>query len=205
MKVLLINGSPKSNGNTATGLKEMVKVFEAQGIETEIIHVGNKDIRGCIACGKCGTLGKCVFDDIVNEVAPKFEEADGIVLGTPVYYAGPNGTLVSFVDRLFYSTQFNKAMKVGAVVTCARRGGNTATFDVMNKYFSISNMPIATSQYWNMLHGRAPGEANEDAEGMQTMRTLALNMSFLMKSIALGKEKYGMPEYEPFNPTNFIR
>lgn len=205
MKVLLINGSPKSNGNTATGLKEMVKVFEAQGIETEIIHVGNKDIRGCIACGKCGTLGKCVFDDIVNEVAPKFEEADGIVLGTPVYYAGPNGTLVSFVDRLFYSTQFSKAMKVGAVVTCARRGGNTATFDVMNKYFSISNMPIATSQYWNMLHGRAPGEANEDAEGMQTMRTLALNMSFLMKSIALGKEKYGMPEYEPFNPTNFIR
>ena len=205
MKVLLINGSPKSKGNTATGLNEMVKVFEAQGIETEIIHVGNKDIRGCIACGKCGTLGKCVFDDIVNEVAPKFEEADGIVLGTPVYYAGPNGTLVSFVDRLFYSTQFNKAMKVGAVVTCARRGGNTATFDVMNKYFSISNMPIATSQYWNMLHGRAPGEANEDAEGMQTMRTLALNMSFLMKSIALGKEKYGMPEYEPFNPTNFIR
>lgn len=205
MKVLLINGSPKSNGNTATGLKEMVKVFEAQGIETEIIHVGNKDIRGCIACGKCGTLGKCIFDDIVNEVAPKFEEADGIVLGTPVYYAGPNGTLVSFVDRLFYSTQFSKAMKVGAVVTCARRGGNTATFDVMNKYFSISNMPIATSQYWNMLHGRAPGEANEDAEGMQTMRTLALNMSFLMKSIALGKEKYGMPEYEPFNPTNFIR
>ena len=205
MKVLLINGSPKSNGNTATGLNEMVKVFEAQGIETEIIHVGNKDIRGCIACGKCGTLGKCVFDDIVNEVAPKFEEADGIVLGTPVYYAGPNGTLVSFVDRLFYSTQFSKAMKVGAVVTCARRGGNTATFDVMNKYFSISNMPIATSQYWNMLHGRAPGEANEDAEGMQTMRTLALNMSFLMKSIALGKEKYGMPEYEPFNPTNFIR
>ena len=205
MKVLLINGSPKSNGNTATGLKEMVKVFEAQGIETEIIHVGNKDIRGCIACGKCGTLGKCIFDDIVNEVAPKFEEADGIVLGTPVYYAGPNGTLVSFVDRLFYSTQFNKAMKVGAVVTCARRGGNTATFDVMNKYFSISNMPIATSQYWNMLHGRAPGEANEDAEGMQTMRTLALNMSFLMKSIALGKERYGMPEYEPFNPTNFIR
>jgi multimeric flavodoxin WrbA len=205
MKVLLINGSPKSNGNTAAGLKEMVKVFEAQEIEAEIIHVGNKDIRGCIACGKCGTLGKCVFDDIVNEVAPKFEEADGIVLGTPVYYAGPNGTLVSFVDRLFYSTQFNKAMKVGAVVTCARRGGNTATFDVMNKYFSISNMPIATSQYWNMLHGRAPGEANEDAEGMQTMRTLALNMSFLMKSIALGKEKYGMPEYEPFNPTNFIR
>lgn len=205
MKVLLINGSPKSNGNTATGLNEMVKVFEAQGIETEIIHVGNKDIRGCIACGKCGTLGKCIFDDIVNEVAPKFEEADGIVLGTPVYYAGPNGTLVSFVDRLFYSTQFNKAMKVGAVVTCARRGGNTATFDVMNKYFSISNMPIATSQYWNMLHGRAPGEANEDAEGMQTMRTLALNMSFLMKSIALGKERYGMPEYEPFNPTNFIR
>ena len=205
MKVLLINGSPKSNGNTATGLNEMVKVFKAQGIETEIIHVGNKDIRGCIACGKCGTLGKCLFDDIVNEVAPKFEEADGIVLGTPVYYAGPNGTLVSFVDRLFYSTQFNKAMKVGAVVTCARRGGNTATFDVMNKYFSISNMPIATSQYWNMLHGRAPGEANEDAEGLQTMRTLALNMSFLMKSIALGKEKYGMPEYEPFNPTNFIR
>jgi len=205
MKVLLINGSPNANGNTATGLKEMQKIFEQEGIESELITVGNLDVRGCIACRKCKEIGKCVFDDIVNQVAPKFEEADGIVLGTPVYYAGPNGTMLSFMDRLFFSTSFRKAMKVGAAVTVARRGGNTATFDAMNKHFSISGMPIATSQYWNMLHGGAPGQASEDIEGLQTMRTLARNMSFLMKSIALGKEKYGMPEQEAITFTNFIR
>jgi len=196
MKVLLINGSPRSNGNTALGLQEMEKVFHDQAIETEIVHVGNKDVRGCISCGKCWELGKCVFDDIVNEVALKFEEADGIVLGSPVYYSGPNGTIISFADRLFFSTHYSKAMKVGAAITVARRGGNTATFDVLNKYFSINNMPIASSQYWNMMHGREAGEALQDEEGLQTMRTLALNMSFLIKSIALGKDKYGMPDYE---------
>lgn len=205
MKVLLINGSPKANGNTAAALREMAKVFDAQQIETEIIQIGHLDIRGCIACGKCGMLGKCVFDDIVNETARKLEAADGIVFGTPVYYASPNGTILSFADRLFYSTPFSKAMKVGAAVTVARRGGNTASFDVMNKYFSISNMPIATSRYWNMLHGGKPGEAEEDIEGMQTVRALALNMAFLMRSIALGKEKYGLPEYEQPCYTNFIR
>ena len=205
MKVLMINGSPNPNGNTAMGLKEMAKVFAEQGIETEIVNVGNKDIRGCIGCRRCKTIGKCVFDDLVNETAPKFEEADGIVLGTPVYYASPNGTVVSFTDRLFFSTPFSKAMKVGAAITVARRGGNTATYDMMNKYFSISNMPIATSQYWNMMHGQKPGEAEEDIEGLQTMRTLALNMSFLMKSIALGKEKFGMPEYEKISFSNFVR
>lgn len=205
MKVLLINGSPNPNGNTARGLKEMIEVFHAQGIETEMITVGNKDIRGCIGCRKCKEIGKCVFDDIVNEVSPLFEEADGIVLGTPVYFAGPNGTMLSFMDRLFYSASFSKAMKVGAAITVARRGGNTATFDAMNKHFSISGMPIATSQYWNMMHGGAPGQVEEDAEGLQTMRTLALNMSFLMKSIALGKKEYGMPEYEKITFTNFVR
>jgi len=205
MKVLLINGSPRAHGNTALALEEMAKVFAEEGNEAEIIHIGNKDIRGCIACGKCAELGKCVFDDVVNEVAPKFKEADGLVLGSPVYYASPNGTLLSFADRLFMSGRFPKAMKVGAAVTVARRGGNTASFDVLNKYFSINSMPIATSQYWNMVHGRAPGEAAEDGEGLQTMRTLARNMSFLMKSIALGKEQYGMPAYEKPAITNFIR
>ncbi len=205
MKVLLVNGSPKANGNTATGLMEMQKIFECEGIESEIINIGSKDIRGCVSCGKCGELGKCVFDDVVNEAAEKFKEADGIVLGTPVYYSSPNGTMISFCDRLFYSSNFDKRLKVGAAITVARRGGNTATFDVMNKYFSISNMPIATSQYWNMLHGGAPGQATEDIEGMQTMRTLARNMAFLMKSIALGKEKYGLPEREQTTFTNFIR
>lgn len=205
MKVLMINGSPHTKGNTALAFDEMIKVFHEQEIETEIVNIGNKDIRGCIACRKCAELGRCVFDDIVNEIAPKFEKADGIVLGTPVYYGGPNGTMISFADRLFFSTRFPKAMKVGAAVTVARRGGNTATFDVMNKYFSISNMPIATSQYWNMIHGRAEGEAAQDPEGLQTMRTLAQNMSFLIKSIALGKAQYGMPKYETIQFTNFIK
>lgn len=205
MKVLLINSSPRGNGNTSVALQEMEKIFREEGIETEMIHIGNKDIRGCIACGKCGQTGKCVFDDMVNEVAPKFESCDGIVFGSPVYYASPNATLIAFLDRLFYSTHFDKRMKVGACVCSARRGGTTATFDVINKYFTISGMPVASGQYWNSVHGGAPGEASKDEEGLQNMRVIARNMSFLMKSIALGKEKYGLPEVEPHAWTNFIR
>ena len=205
MKVLLINGSPKAKGNTAVALREMERIFAEQGIETELIHIGNKAIRGCIACNQCAEKGKCVFDDMVNEVAPKFEAADGIVAAGPVYYASANGTLVSFMDRLFYSTHFDKTMKVGATVAVCRRGGASATFDQINKYFTISNMPVASSQYWNSVHGRAPGEAEQDAEGLQTMRVLARNMSFLMKSIALGREKYGLPETEEHQWTHFIR
>ena len=205
MKVLLVNGSPRANGNTATALEEMVKIFQEENIEAEVVHVGNKDIRGCIACGHCYQNGKCVFDDMVNEYAGKFEECDGIVVASPVYYASANATLIAFLDRLFYSTHFDKAMKVGASVVVARRGGCSATFDELNKYFTISGMPVASSQYWNSVHGGRPGEAEQDAEGMQTMRTLARNMSFLMKSIALGKEKFGLPEREPHAWTNFIR
>ena len=205
MKVLLINGSPKRNGNTALALKEMAEIFAQEGIEAEIIQVGNKDIRGCIACGSCGKTGKCVFDDMVNEIAPKFEAADGLVIGSPVYYAGANATLMAFLQRLFYSTRFDKTMKVGASIAIARRGGCSATYDEIHKFFGISGMPIASSQYWNSVHGGAPGQAAEDLEGMQTMRTLARNMAFLMKSIALGKEQYGLPEKEPHAWTNFIR
>lgn len=205
MKILLINGSPKREGNTFIALNEVAKTLEAEGIEAEIIHVGHKDVHGCIACNKCREQGKCVFDDIVNEVNKKFETADGIIVGSPVYYASPAGTLLSFMDRLFYSATFDKSMKVGAAVAVARRGGTTATFDVLNKYFTISNMPIVPSQYWNNVHGRMPGEAAQDAEGLQIMRQLARNMAFLVKSIRLGKEKFGMPEREEWNPTNFIR
>ena len=204
MKVLMINGSPRENGNTAIALDEMKNVFEAEGVETEIVQVGNKNVRGCVACGRCAKLRKCVFDDIVNELAPDFEAADGLVIASPVYYASANATLIAVLDRLFYSTPFSKAMKVGASVVCARRGGCSATFDELNKYFTISNMPVASSQYWNSIHGRAPGEAQQDEEGKQTMRVLARNMAFLMKSIALGKEKYGLPEIEKHIFTNFI-
>ena len=205
MKILLINGSPKANGNTALALSEMAKVFEAEGVDAETIHVGNKPIRGCIACNSCAGKGKCVFDDMVNEVAPKFEAADGMVVATPVYYASANGTLVSFMDRLFYSTHFDNTMKVGATVAVCRRGGASATFDQINKYFTISSMPVASSQYWNSVHGAAPGEAEQDAEGLQTVRVLARNMSFLIKSIALGREKFGLPETEAHQWTHFIR
>ena len=203
MKVLLINGSPRANGCTAEALKEMISVFEAEGVETELVQVGNKDIRGCIACGSCMKNGKCVFDDLVNEVAPKFEKADGLVIGSPVYYASPNGTVLSFVDRLFYSTRFSKHMKVGAAVVSARRGGNTASFDVLNKYFSISGMPVATATYWNQVHGFTAEDVKKDAEGLQTMRNLARNMTFLMKAIADGREKYGLPEVEHGSVTSF--
>ena len=205
MKVLLINASPRENGNTALALSQIIEIFKEEGIETELVNIGKKPVRGCIACLSCRETGKCVFDDVVNEVAPKFEQCDGLVLGTPVYYASANATLSAFCDRLFYSTPFDKTMKVGAAVACARRGGCSATFDQINKYFTISGMPIASSQYWNSIHGAAPGEAQGDKEGLQTMRTLARNMAFLMKSIALGKEKFGLPEKEERESTNFIR
>lgn len=205
MKVLLLNGSPRENGNTARALQEMESAFASEGIETETVHVGKEAVRGCIACGSCYKNGKCVFDDIVNTLAPKFQEADGLVVGSPVYYASANATLTAVLDRLFYSTHFPKTMKVGACVTVARRGGCSATFDGLNKYFTISGMPVASSQYWNSIHGGAPGEAEQDAEGLQTMRTLAKNMTFLIKSIALGKEKYGLPQREKGIFTNFIR
>lgn len=205
MKVLIINGSPRANGNTSVAVREMEKVFAEEGVETEVVQVGNKDIRGCIACGYCGENGKCVFNDVVNELAPKFEEADGLVVASPVYYASANATLIACLTRLFYSTHFDKSMKVGASVVCARRGGCSATFDELNKFFTISNMPIASSQYWNSIHGREQGQAEMDEEGKQTMRVLARNMSFLMKSIALGKEKYGLPEKEEHLWTHFIR
>jgi len=205
MKVLMLNGSPRPNGNTSIALRELEKVFTAEGIETETIQVGSKAVRGCIACGRCAELGKCVFDDAVNEIAPKFEACDGLVVGSPVYYASANATLVALLTRLFYSTSFDKSMKVGAAVVVARRGGLSATFDELNKFFTISGMPVASSQYWNSIHGRKAGEAAEDAEGLQTMRTLARNMTFLMRSIELGKEKYGLPEREPSQRTDFIR
>lgn len=205
MKVLLINGSPNAKGNTALALGEMEAVFQAEGIETEIVHVGNKAVRGCIGCRKCKQTGKCVFDDIVNETAPKFAQCDGIVVGSPVYYASANATLVAFLTRLFYSSRCDKTMKVGAVVAAARRGGLTATYDELNKFFAISGMPIASGQYWNGIHGSAPGEAEQDIEGRQQMRTLARNMSFLIKSIQLGKQTYGIPEREPTTFTNFVR
>lgn len=205
MKVLIINGSPNPRGNTAYALNQMIEVFHADGVETELIQVGNKDIRGCVGCRKCRSTGKCVFDDLVNEVSPKLAAADGVVVASPVYYASANGTLVAFLDRLFYSNQANLAMKVGASVAVARRGGCTATFDQLNKYFTINAMPLASSCYWNMAHGAAPGEARQDAEGIHTVRTLAQNMTFLMRSIALGRERYGLPQPEARVFTNFIR
>ena len=206
MKVLLINGSPHTDGNTALALKEMEEIFKLKGIETEKIEVGSQAVRGCSACYACSKLGKCAFDDVVNEAAQKLEEADGIVVASPVYYASANGTLISFLDRLFYSSKCDKRMKVGASVAVARRGGCSATYDELNKYFTINNMPIAPSQYWNSVHGRFPGEAVKDEEGMQTMRTLARNMIFMMKSFELGKKEFGLPEKEAeAKRTSFIK
>ena len=205
MKVLIINGSPRIDGNTTVAVKELEKVFSKEGIETEIVQVGGKDIRGCIACLSCVKTGKCVFNDIVNEIAEKFENADGLIVATPVYYAQANSTVVSFLTRMFYSHKFDKTMKVGASVAVARRGGCSSTFDELNKFFTISGMPVVSSQYWNSLHGRDKGEAINDEEGMQTLRVLARNMSFLIKSIALGKEQFGLPEKEQRIYTNFIK
>ena len=205
LKVLMLNGSPRPNGNTAVALREIETVFRENGVEVETVIIGNRAIRGCVACGGCAKIGKCVFDDAVNELAPQFEAADGLVVASPVYYASANATLIACLDRLFYSTPFDKTMKVGASVVCARRGGCSATFDELNKYFTISGMPVASSQYWNSIHGRTPGEAEADGEGRQTMRTLARNMTFLMRSIALGKERFGLPEQEARIATHFIR
>jgi len=205
MKVLMINGSPRKDSNTGIALAEMEKIFAEEGIEVVNMVVGNKDIRGCVACNRCSELGRCVFDDQVNEAAAIFKEADGLVIASPVYWGSANGTLISFLDRLFYSTPFDKTMKVGASVAVARRGGLTATYDELNKYFGITGMPIASGQYWNGVHGAAPGEAKEDAEGLQQMRTLARNMAFLMKAIADRREKAGLPEREPGIYTNFVR
>lgn len=204
MKVLILNGSPRIGGNTSIAVEEMEKIFLTEGIEVETVQVGTKDIRGCIACGRCAQLGRCVFDDIVNELAPKFAEADGLVVASPVYYASANATLAACLQRLFYSSHCDTTMKVGASVVCARRGGCSATFDELNKFFTIANMPIAPSQYWNSIHGREPGQAQSDEEGRQTMRVLARNMVFLMRSIALGKEKYGLPPREEHLWTHFI-
>ena len=205
MKVLIINGSPHAKGNTALAINEMMKIFEAEGIETNVIHVGNKVVRGCVACGNCHKTGQCVFKDIVNETAPLFEQSDGLIVASPVYYASANGTLISFLDRLFFSTHFDKTMKVGASIAIARRSGTTSTFDELNKYFTISNMPVVSSQYWNNAFGLVQGDIEQDGEGLQTMRILARNMIFLMKSIELGKEKFGLPEKEESIYTHFIR
>ena len=205
MKVLMINGSPRKGGNTTIALDEMKKVFEEEGVEVDEVFVGVKDIRGCVACGHCFEAGACVFDDLVNEIAPRFEQADGLVVGSPVYYASANASVIALLDRLFYSTRFDKTMKVGAAVAVARRGGTETTFDEVNKYFTISGMPVVSSQYWNNVFGRLPGDAAQDEEGLQTMRVLARNMSFLMKSIALGKEQYGLPAKEAHVMTSFIR
>lgn len=204
-KVLIINGSPRLNGNTTIAVNEMEKVFKENGVDVTTVQIGNENVRGCISCRKCTEIGKCVFDDVVNELAPLFEKADGLVVASPVYFASANATLIACLDRLFYSTHFDKSMKVGASVVCARRGGCSATFDELNKYFTICNMPIASSQYWNCIHGREKGEAQMDEEGKQTMRVLARNMTFLMKSIELGKEKFGLPETEEHLWTHFIR
>lgn len=205
MKVLMINGSPRVGGNTSIALREMETIFRDAGVEVVSMQVGSKGIRGCIACGKCGQLGKCVFDDAVNQAAALLPEVDGLVVASPVYYASANGNLISFLDRLFYSCHCDMTMKVGASVVCARRGGCSATFDELNKYFTISGMPVASSQYWNSIHGRLPGDAEQDEEGKQTMRALARNMVFLMKSIQLGREAFGLPQKEQRVATHFIR
>ena len=206
MKVLLINGSPRVGGNTSIAMGEMEKIFQQEGIQVETVQVGNKAIRGCVACLSCMEKGKCVFDDLVNETAPKFAEADGLVIASPVYYASANGTLISFIDRLFYSTPFDKTMKVGAAVAVARRGGVSATYDELNKYFAISGMPIATGQYWNAVYGREKGEAAQDEEGMQTMRNLARNLLWMIQCIQAGKAAgIQPPQAERSARTNFIR
>lgn len=204
MKVLILNGSPRVNGNTSIAVNEMVKIFKEESIDVEVLQIGTKTIRGCVACGQCFKTGKCAINDVVNEVAEKFKEADALVVASPVYYGSANATLVALLDRLFYSTAFDKTMKVGASVVCARRGGCSATFDELNKYFTLSGMPVASSQYWNSIHGRLPGEAEQDEEGLQTMRTLARNITFLMKSIDLGKKAFGLPEKETRKTTHFI-
>ena len=205
MKVLLINGSPREDGCTATALKEMIEIFQAEGVETVLFNLGTRDVRGCVACHICKKIERCVYNDVVNELAKDLDECDGLVRGSPVYYASPNGSLLALLDRLFVSTGRGKTMKVGAAVVSARRAGTTASLDVLNKYFSISGMPIGSGQYWNMVHGNTPAEVARDKEGLQNLRTVARNMVFLMRSIALGKEAFGLPLKEPRVATNFIR
>jgi multimeric flavodoxin WrbA len=205
MKVLMINGSPRKNGNTFTALSAMREIFAAEKIDTHLVQIGSGAIRGCIACDACRQTGRCAFDDLVNRVAPLLQESDGLVVGSPVYYASANASVIALLDRLFHSTAFDKTMKVGASVAIGRRGGLSSTFDELNKVFTVSGMPVASSQYWNSVHGGAPGEALQDAEGMQTIRVLARNMAFLLKSIALGKETYGLPPKESRVYTNFVR
>jgi len=202
-RVLIINGSPKANGCTARALREIETTLHAEGIETDLVHVGNADVRGCVSCGFCFENGRCAIDDKVNEVAPLFEKADGFIVGSPVYYGSPNGTLISFLDRLFYSTHFSKHMKVGAAVVSCRRGGNTASFDVLNKYFTISSMPIASANYWNQVHGFTAEDVEKDLEGLQTMRNLAKNMAFLIRAIAHEREANGLPAIERGSFTSF--
>ena len=205
IKVLMINGSPRAEGNTALALREMERIFAEQGIQVETVQIGGQAIRGCVACNGCAKLGKCVYDDIVNELAVKFEKADGLVAASPVYYASANATLIACLDRLFYSSHFDKTMKVGASVVCARRGGCSATFDELNKYFTISNMPIASSQYWNSIHGREKGEADMDEEGKQTMRTLARNMAYMLRCKEAAKKAGApLPKRVPVILTDFI-
>ena len=202
-KVLLLNGSPHAHGCTAAALEEVERTLRLEGIETELIQVGGKSVRGCISCGRCEELGRCVFEDLVNETAPKFREADGLVVGSPVYYGSPNGSILAFLDRLFYSSSFPKHMKVGAAVVSCRRGGNTASFDVLNKYFTISGMPVASSTYWNQVHGFTAEDVKKDLEGLQTMRNLARSMAFMIRAFADAKEKYGLPVLEHESFTSF--
>ena len=204
-KVIVLNGSPHKTGTTYRALKELCDTLEAEGISVELIQVGHLEVKGCSGCYACGKLKKCVHDDVVNEIAEKFKGADGLVIGSPVYYASPNGAFLALLDRLFYSSRFDKSMKVGASVVAARRGGLTASFDVLNKYFAISDMPIVTSRYWNQIHGNSAEDAEQDLEGLQTMRALGRNMAFLIKSIRLGKEQLPPIEKEKKIYTNFVR
>ena len=202
-KVLLLNGSPRPHGCTAAALEEVERTLRAEGLETELVQVGSRNVRGCIACGRCSELGRCVFEDLVNETAPKLREAAGLVIGSPVYYGSPNGTLLSFLDRLFYSTPFSKHMKVGAAVVSCRRGGNTASFDVLNKYFTISGMPVVSSSYWNQVHGFTAEDVKKDLEGLQTMRNLGRNMAFLIRAVEAEVQARGLQPMERGAFTSF--
>ena len=205
MKVLIINGSPRLKGNSSTLVNEMINIFNKEGVEVDNYQIGAKAIRGCMACGYCYEHGECVFKDDANDLAKRFEQADGLIVVSPVYYGSANGSIISLLDRLFYSSHFSKKFKVGAAFAIARRGGTTATFDELNKYFTISQMPIASGRYWNNGFGRTEGQINQDEEGLQNARVVARNMVFLMKAIKDAKEMYGLPETEEVKSTHFIK